>query len=81
MDINKTMQQQITTWYIYLRKYATLIQKCKGSSTTGAVIHGGQFSISINSVIESSKSAMQEAELKPSPKRGKRLKVPDFDPG
>lgn len=46
---------------------------------TGAVIHGGQFSISINSLNQSPKLAIQEVEVKSSPKRYKRLKVLDSD--
>ena len=45
----------------------------------GAVIHGGQFSISLNSLNQSPKLAIQEVEVKSSPKRYKRLKVLDSD--
>ena len=43
------------------------------------VIHGGQFSNSINSLNQSLKLAVQEAKLESSPKRYKRLKVLDSD--
>ena len=46
---------------------------------TGAVIHGGQFSNSINSLNQSLKLALQEAKVESSPKRYKRLKVLDSD--
>ena len=46
---------------------------------TGAVIHGGQFSSSMNSLNQSPKLAIQEVEVKCSPKRYKRLKVLDSD--
>ena len=46
---------------------------------TGSVIHGGQFSISINSLNQSSKFAIQEVGVKSSPKRYNRLKVLDSD--
>ena len=46
---------------------------------TDAVIHGGQFSISINSLNQSPTLAVQEAKAESSPKRYKRLKVLDSD--
>ena len=46
---------------------------------SGAVIHGGQFSISINSLNQSPKLAIQESKVESSPKRYKRLKVLDSD--
>ena len=46
---------------------------------TGAVIHGGQFSNSINSLNQFLKLAVQEAKVESSPKRYKRLKVLDSD--
>ena len=46
---------------------------------TGTVIHGGQFSNSINSLDQSLKLALQEAKVESSPKRYKRLKVLDSD--
>lgn len=44
---------------------------------TGAVIHGGQSSIFVNSLNQSPTLATQETE--PSSKRNKRLKVPESD--
>ena len=46
---------------------------------SGAVIHGGQFSISINSLNQSPRLTIQEAKGESSPKRYKRLKVLDSD--
>ena len=46
---------------------------------TGAVIHPGQLSISIYSLNQSPKLAIQEVEVKSSPKRYKRLQVLDSD--
>ena len=46
---------------------------------TGAVIHGDQFSISINSLNQSLKLSIQDVEVKTSLKRYKRLKVLDSD--
>ena len=46
---------------------------------SGASIHGGQFSISINSLNQSPKLGIQESKVESSPKRYKRLKVLDSD--
>ena len=46
---------------------------------TGAVIHGGQFSISKNSLNQSPKLAVQEAKVESSLKRYKRSKVLHHD--
>ena len=58
---------------------ASLAHQQAMSLFTGAVIHGGQFSISISSLNQSPKLAIQEVEVKSSPKRYKRLKVLDSD--
>ena len=50
-----------------------------GSLFTGAVIHGGQFSISKNSLNQFPKLAVQEAKVESSLKRYKRSKVLDPD--